>query len=387
MAQARKWLVVLSVCLCGLSLPALAQARAHSLRWQRVAEPTPWHQADETQFAPNVELAVADGVPYVSSIDKEGSLTIWRPNRRETSWRQLGGPLNHVPAERVDDVSMATSGRTVWVAWSEETERFVRQPHLAKLVGESFREVASDSSPVSPDEPAGSVSVAIYGGRPYMAYNVNHGDVVPVEVVRLSRNERAWEHVDPNTAPPLPQHESNPQLAVSGGRLWLVHELFVPGLGNEIHVLRLDDRRHSWQTILTQPGNNFHEPVDFRGSLYALWSASGSTNTIYRITGRGATVAYPDAGFLLAFGPGGVPYTAFGVGSGEYDAPREVALAAFLGGEWRNVDSPIDPGDDVGTSIMHLLSADGTLWMIWESGHGSVFAPPREAHVARLVRR
>src|SRR4051794_30426868 len=341
MAHARKWLIVLSVCLCSLSLPALAQARPHSLRWQRIAEPTPWHQADETQFSPNVELAVADGVPYVSSIDKAGSLTIWRPNKRGTAWRQLGGPLSHVAGDRVDEVSMATSGRMVWVAWAEETGH-VRQPFLAKLVGESFREVARDSRPVGPDEPTGDVSLAIYGGRPYLAYNVNHGDVVPVEVVRLSRDERAFEHVDPDTAPPLPQYQTVPQLAVSGGRLWLVHELFTPGVGNEIHVLRLDNRRGSWQTILTQPGNNFHEPVDFRGSLYALWSASGSTNTIYRITGRSATVAYPDAGFLLAFGPRGVPYTAFGVGTGEYEAPREVALAAFLGGEWRYVDSPID---------------------------------------------
>jgi hypothetical protein len=322
----------------------------------------------------------------VSSIDKEGSLTIWRPNRRETSWRQLGGPLNRLAAERVYDVSMATSGRMVWVAWSEQTGRGFTQPHLAKLVGESFREVASDTSPVGFDEPAGSVSLEIYRGRPYMAYNVNHGDVVPVEVVRLSRGERAWEHVDPDTAPPLPQYETVPQLAVSGGRLWLVHELFTPGVGNEIHVLRLDDRRDRWQPILTQPGNNFHEPVDFRGSLYALWSASGSTNTIYRITGRGATVAYPDAGFLLAFGPAGVPYTAFGVGSGEYDAPREVAFAAFLRGEWRYVDGPIDPGDDVGYPL-RLLNADGTLWAIWESGKGDVFEPPRSAHVARLVRR
>src|SRR3954452_5724611 len=127
----------------------------------------------------------------------------------------------------------------------------------------------------------------------------------------LSRNERAFEHVDPNTAPPLPQYQTVPQLAVSGGRLWLVHELFTPGVGNEIHVLRLDNRRDSWEAILTQPGNNFQAPVDFRGSLYALWSASGSTNTIYRITGRGATVAFPDAWFMQAFGPGVVLYKAF----------------------------------------------------------------------------
>jgi hypothetical protein len=381
--SSKRWIVLCAVCACVLLAPVTAQAAG--LRWQRVAEPTPWQQVDESQFSPRVELAVADGVPYVTSLDTSSRLTVWRPNRRGTAWRQLGGVLNHVPTQRVRDVSIATSGRDVWVAWIETDAVGIGQTHLARLVGESFREVVRGYSPINGTDNAGEVSVVVYGGRPYVAYSVARSDAVPVEVVRLTRNRRAFEHLDVNSTPPRPDYAGTPQLAVSGGRLWLVHEVFIPGSGNFIHVLRFDARRNSWEPILTKAGFNFHEPVDFRGTLYALWSSYEDGVAVYRITDAGATLAYPAAGFLLAFGPGGVPYTAFGVGSGEYQAPREVALAAFRGGAWQPVESPNDPGDDVG--YMHLLNADGTLWAIWEAGKGNAFEPPRSAHVARLVRR
>jgi hypothetical protein len=360
--------LVVACCLCVFLAPAAA--KPPSLHWQLVGEPTPWQQLDQTQFQPRVKLAVANDVPYVASLDTQSRLTVWRPNRRETGWVQLGGPLNHDLSKRAREVSITTSGRTVWVAWDEHDLIGVSDVHLAKLVGDSFREVG-----VGTQLTGGGASVEIYGGRPYVAYGG-----APVQVVRLSRDGRTFEHLD------APADGNDATLAVSGGRLWLVHESRVGGEGL-IRVLRLDARRDRWQTILTRPGFNVHEPVDFRGSLYALWSSFEEGVGIYRITDAGASLAYPDAGAFLAFDRHGVPYTAFGVGSGEYEAPREWALAAFLGGEWQYVDSPIQPGDDADPTYLDMLNSNGTLWMIWESGHGKVFEPPRAAHVARLVRR
>src|SRR4051794_30181446 len=151
-----RWIAVFAVWACVLAVPAIAGARG--VRWERVAEPTPWQQLDETQFSPNVKLAVANGVPYVASLDKQGLLTVWRTNRRETSWQQLGGPLNHIATQRVREVSLATSGRTVWVAWVEEHQSSgTAGLHLAKLAGDSFREVVSGDSPISGTDPAGGV--------------------------------------------------------------------------------------------------------------------------------------------------------------------------------------------------------------------------------------
>jgi hypothetical protein len=386
----KRWIALCAVWACALVAPALAQAGG--LRWERVAEPTPWQQADETQFSPRVQLAVADGIPYVTSLDTASQLTVWRPNRRGSAWRQLGGPLNHVPTQRVREVSITTSGRSVWVAWVEADNVGTSQAHLARLVGESFREVVGGFSPINGTDNVGGVSVAVYGGRPYVAYSVAHDDIVPIEVVRLSRSGRAFEHVNPGSQPPRPNYSGVPQLVVSGGRLWLVHKIFLADAGDFILAHRFDARHGSWQQIISARGTNYHEPVDFRGALYAPWATdfrtggAPFTQDVFRITPAALTVAYPDVGFLLAFGPGGVPYTAFGVGTGEYEAPRLVQLAAFRAGAWRPVDSPIDPGDDVGYG-MRLLNADGTLWAIWESGKGNVFEPPRSAHVARLVRR
>jgi hypothetical protein len=242
--------LVVACCSCVFLAPAAA--KPPSLHWQLVGEPTPWQQLDQTQFQPRVELAVANDVPYVASLDTQSRLTVWRPNRRETGWVQLGGPLNHDLSRRAREVSITTSGRTVWVAWDEHDLSGVSDVHLAKLVGDSFREVG-----VGTQLTGGGASVEIYGGRPYVAYGG-----APVQVVRLSRDGRTFEHLD------APSDGNDATLAVSGGRLWLVHESRVGGEGL-IRVLRLDARRDRWQTILTRPGFNVHEQVDFRGSLYA----------------------------------------------------------------------------------------------------------------------
>src|SRR4051812_47788630 len=116
----KRWIVLCAVWACALVVPALTHAAG--LRWERVGEPTPWQVTDQSQFF-RVKLAVAQGVPYVAAIDTPEQLTMWRPNRRGTAWRQLGGPLNHIPGQRTTDVSIATSGRNVWVAWIEIDER------------------------------------------------------------------------------------------------------------------------------------------------------------------------------------------------------------------------------------------------------------------------
>src|SRR5947208_1823005 len=196
----KRWLVPFAVTVCALLVPTVAQARG--FEWQPVGEPTPWQQADETQFSPRVKLAVANGVPYVASVDTSSALTVWRPNGRGTAWTQLGGALNHVPGQLIRDVSMATTGRNVWIGWIAAAATGVGQTHLAKLVGESFREVVGGYSPINGADTAGAVSLAIYHGRPYVAYSVAHDDIIPIEVVRPSRNGRAFEHVNPGDQPP-----------------------------------------------------------------------------------------------------------------------------------------------------------------------------------------
>src|SRR3954466_9312273 len=87
--------VVWAVCMFALLLPAAAQAAPN---WVRVADPAPGGTVEWEDGYPKVDLAIADGTPYLAAQQRPPvghALAVWRPNHAGTKWIQVGGTLNH----------------------------------------------------------------------------------------------------------------------------------------------------------------------------------------------------------------------------------------------------------------------------------------------------
>src|SRR3954451_20019182 len=136
MSQARKYLTVVATCLCALALPAAAQAAPN---WERVADPAPGGTRVLDDFYPRIDLAVADGTPYLAALERPtvgDDLTVWRPNHAGTEWIQVGGTLNHATPSRP---FIAADGATPWVAWNDAADGDT-QVHVARLDGDDWVE-------------------------------------------------------------------------------------------------------------------------------------------------------------------------------------------------------------------------------------------------------
>jgi hypothetical protein len=325
--------------LFALALPAVAQAGSG---WQRVADPAPGG-TDDYRFPPRVALGVAAGTPYVASLSRDRRLTVSRPDRGSTGWRQIGGPLNHDPAQPASSPNVTASGSTVWVTWVERDAQGAYQVRLARLAGGTFREVVGGASPINePGDSAGYPYVTVFGGRPYVAY-VGHASTV--RVARLRPSGRSFEQLDAGLDVP---NASTPQLLVLGSRLHVAYATYAPDTGNvQEELARLNERRSRWEGV--------------------------------------ALPAYLGSPLDIAFASG-TPYRTFGGGQNAPDAPRDLVIEAFRSGAWQPIPSPGTPGDDVNSQ--QVVGSGGVLWVIWDAAPGGPFATPRLVHVARLgVRR
>src|SRR3954465_639537 len=187
-------LVAAVVALCALGLPAAAQA---DVRWQLVGDPAPGSELDGNQVPPRVALGVANRTPYVAPVaggTRGGQISLWRLNRAGTGWTQLGGVLNHDPAQIAGDPQLTAGGSTEWVTWSEVDAQGISQVRLARVVGASVREVAGGAFPIN-DPDGGSSGYArpmVYGGRAYVAYT----DMTGLRAVRTRPGLRSFDRVD-----------------------------------------------------------------------------------------------------------------------------------------------------------------------------------------------
>src|SRR5215213_5714287 len=114
MLQVRRPWTVLATCICALALPAAAQAAPN---WVRVADPAPGGTHVWDDGYPKVDLAIADGTPYLVAREQRtvgDDITVWRPNHAGTDWIQVGETLNQAaPPERAG-ASIAADSATPW---------------------------------------------------------------------------------------------------------------------------------------------------------------------------------------------------------------------------------------------------------------------------------
>src|SRR3954454_23474665 len=111
----KRWMVTLA-CVGALVVPAAAQAAPN---WVRVADPAPGGTVEWEDGYPKIDLAIADGTPYLAAQERptvRHDLKVWRPNHAGTQWIQVGGPLNHAdPPEHWSGHSIAADGAVPWV--------------------------------------------------------------------------------------------------------------------------------------------------------------------------------------------------------------------------------------------------------------------------------
>jgi hypothetical protein len=181
---------------------------------------------------------------------------------------------------------------------------------------------------LSPVGSGRSTDIASYEGRPYITFATDSG----VRVVRLRRNGRSFENVDGILGSPS---VSESRLTVFDGRLYVSYTD-----GSSTQAARLNRSGNRWQPVDAVPGDG---GVLVRGTLYT-----------YSLVGPAP------------------------------EAPNVFTLYATRRGHTEEAPNPTVAGNDV--TDVHLLNADGTLWMLWIEGGPSAMAPPRIVHVAMLVR-
>jgi hypothetical protein len=263
-----------------------------------------------------------------------------RPNRAGTGWVQLGGVLNHDPTQLAFEPDLTESGSTPWITWSERDGQGGTQVRLARLVGNSFREVVGGGRAIGDGS---SPQVVLYGGRPYVTYIDSTQNL---RVVRPSRNMRTFEHVELGIGLP---GSTNAKPLVSGGRLYVVYD--TPGADPGTFDTRVG-RLNSAGTRMEKISSSS------RIGVYVIF---------YSQVAWARQVAYRSYGKDSFNGPG---------------ANRLLIVEAFLDDEWQAIPSPSTPGYDVQRS--QLVGSDGTLWIIWDEGQAAM-SPQRLVHVAKLV--
>src|SRR3954468_24617826 len=102
---------------CAAALPASASAVE---QWQRIADPAPGGMTGfEDPDAAGTVATVAGDTAYVATIATDGSVKVFRSRPRYISWREVGLRRRN-PSALASGASMATTGRTVWLALYEQ---------------------------------------------------------------------------------------------------------------------------------------------------------------------------------------------------------------------------------------------------------------------------
>lgn len=350
-----------AVAACAMALPAAAQAAP---TWARVADPAPGGTLEYNDGLPILDLAVAEGTPYLATESTAGALTVWRPNAAGASWVQAGGALNHVPLRftppfrRKDFFSIAAGGATPWVAWTEQDAGGQAQVHVAKLAGARFQEPVAAAGaagwPRSANAPV--PQIVVYGGVPYVATDS--------DVTRLTGGGDAVEHVTTG----LPSGCA-PSLVVSGAYLYA---------SCSAELLRLNSAGSAWEHVVTH--SSPFAMADVGGTPYLV------DGGVYRLNPNGQLEqASPDGRPDSPLGSfQGTLYAAHGGATPGPDVEGPATLEALVLGAWQAAPSPSQANEGV-HNVKLVGAPDGNMWMVWEaSDHNSVF-PPRTVHVARFA--
>jgi hypothetical protein len=371
----RRGAAIAAAVACVLSAAAASAQAAPT--WERLLDPAPGGTVGSERENPVFDMVLLDGTPYLATVAPTGELTVWRPSASGARWLQVGGPLNHSPGHPVSRPTLVASGNTVWVAWAEDDGSGDPQVRLARLSNAGFQEAVGGARPINRAGTLGGYDpqVAVLAGRPYVAYREPTRNGVRVVVARLSSNGDSFEHL--TSAPPGGGDDASPRLTASGGRLYLAYVS-----GREVLLNRLAAGGSSWERVTTA-ADTVQDMADGGGVLYL--AAQGK---LWRLTPGGQLERvggdpFTDAAVSAFAVPAGVPYAAGSTHPGGPDTLGPPRIAAFTGGAWQPVATPAAAGE--GVNRMRLVAAaDGTLWMAWDSGAGSLF-PPHAVHVARFA--
>jgi hypothetical protein len=359
--------VLFAVWACALLAPAVAQAAPN---WVRAADPAPGGTVEWEDGYPKIDIAIADGTPYVAAQTRPTvahDLQVWRPNHAGTQWIQVGGNLNHAALpDHSSGPSIAADGATPWVAWQEVAGNDAVQTHVARLDGSTWNEPVSASQTANWPR-TGSPSLVVFGGRPYLTVGTS-------DVLRLNAAGTAVEHVTAG----LPSG-CVPSLTVSGGRLYT---------DCSRELLRLNSAATTWQHVATN--TDPFNLVDVTGTPYLVKEPCCTENEgdIHKLTPADQLED------VFTFDPQGDRFfagfqnTLYAARSGDTPGPDALGpatLRALINGRWQSAPSPSVPQE--GAIVVKLLEdSDGALWLLWHAydPFNSV-GPPRTVHVARYV--
>jgi hypothetical protein len=371
-ARGSLWAVVLTVFL--LALPAAAQAQA---TWHLLPDPAPGTVTDFQQELAS-SLAVLNNRPYLA-VNERGVLTVHTLSADRTHWRQIGGALNTRTV--VGEPVVATSSKTVWVAWREETASGLLRVHAARLRSGRFKQVNGGLGRTTSSDLFRAFDMVVFGGRPYISYRTADGRL---RVVRLDGTDRQFRSLNAG----LPSGESvAAKFAVVDGRLLLAYSR---GENAETtQVSRLNARRTAWQTVASQPaGPNFAIVTDAASDGQSLYIANG--RIVQRLVngqlvqvdgvpvGGARTIGFDGNGDLHAFG---VADPAPGV-----TVPH---MSVLRNGTWQEEAGPPYQGDAPPPSFQgdvsnpQFVTSGGSLWFLWNYAAG-LESFPRSNHVARF---
>jgi hypothetical protein len=332
MWQGQKRMAALTACVCTLAIPAAAQAAPS---WVGVADPAPGGSS--------VDLAVADGTPYLAARAAEadgGGLVVWRPDEAGTDWIQAGGTVNQgdLP-DAWAGPTITADGTTPWVAWQELAGGDSVQAHVAWFDGSTWQEPVAASEPANWPVSPGPVrlGLVVFVGTPYLTAGDGH-------VARLNSWGDAVEYVDDG----LPSG-CMPSLAVSAGSLYAA-------CSDELLRLNIDGT--GWEHVATNTGPFF--VVDVTGTPYLLNDpcCSGEEGQIHMLTSDDQLeVVAADAS------EGGSAFAGF---QGSLFAAHGTDLRALGPDGWESAPSP-SPADAGATGAKLVEGADGALWLLWDS--------------------
>jgi hypothetical protein len=364
----KRWLVVWAVCAFALLLPGVAQAAPN---WVRVADPAPGGTIEWEDGYPKVDLAIADGTPYLAARERRtvgNDVTVWRPNHAGTAWVQVGGTLNHAaPPDHWAGPAIAADSATPWVTWEEGADG-AAHIHVARLDGTAWKEPVSSSQTANWPQPGGVAQLVVFGGRPYLTVGSS-------DVARLNAAGNAVEHVTAG----LPSG-CVPSLTVSGGRL------YTP-CGKEL--MRLNGTGTAWQHVVTNTDPFFL--VDVTHTLYLLKNpccSSAIGGEIFKLTPSDQLeeVFAGDGQFDRYFA--GFKGSIWAARSGDTpgpDALGPVTMRSLASGRWWSAPSP-SLTQEGALVVKFFEDADGALWLLWHSHDPSnSVGPPRHVHVARFA--
>jgi hypothetical protein len=377
MSQVGKCLAVLIACVCASAL--LVPVAQAAPVWQTVADPAPGATAGGPDTSdPRVTMTVAGTTPYVAWTAPDGALTVWRPNQARTAWVQVGERLDAPGA--TSGASLAADGSTVWVAWTDFFPSDDATVRVARLSGDTFREVGDGAQPANAPGTSAffNPELAIAAHRVYVAFDEDTGRSSRPAVARVAADGGSYERLVSG----LSQNgETNAQLRLgaAGGRVYLSYH--GGGPVPDTVFTRLNAAGTAWENLADHTFD-VRQMGEYAGALHL----ATSDEAVQRWTDAAGfepvgTWPFEDAAPVSLASAGGLLYVA-GVSGNSYDGFGPPAIAAYDGTSWTSVPVPTAP-DEITSNVRLAPGSDGALWALYTTSKSHDRFPPFAVHVAR----